>query len=240
MKTTNCTCQWCGAALFRTKQSVRVRFHFCDRKCKGEFQRTQKPVTKDWLHQQYIVNGLDCTQIAKIVGRNSKRVWEWLRDYGIPTRKRGATENSWLRKGRPNPFKGRKHTPETRKKMSDAAKAAGRVPYDPAVGSYMKNRRGSNNPKWKGGISPERQAFYASEEWKESSREVKRRDRNTCQRCGKVKVRNDGQQFDIHHIVSFACVELRAVVSNLVFLCEPCHYWVHGSENVDKVFIKEE
>jgi hypothetical protein len=37
--------------------------------------------------------------------------------------------------------------------------------------------------------------------------------------------------------VSFACVELRADPDNLVYLCEKCHYWVHGPENTDRSFL---
>ena len=41
-----------------------------------------------------------------------------------------------------------------------------------------------------------------------------------------------------HHVASFAVVELRMEVSNLVLLCEPCHYWVHGADNTLREFIE--
>jgi len=243
MTTFSCKCHWCGADLVRKAQSVHVEFHFCDRKCKGEFQRTRKPVSKEWLHEHYIVKGLDTTQIGHMVKRDPKSVWNWLKDFGIPTRPRGGNTlpHSFKKgdnEGSKNPFFGRKHTAEFRKKLSDHAKATGRVPFDPAVGSYMRGRKGADTPNWKGGITPERQAFYQTDEWKRVERAVKKRDKHTCQRCGKLKVR--GEPFDIHHIVSFICVELRAVESNLVYLCEFCHYWVHGRENINKEFLKEE
>lgn len=256
MKTFECECHWCGKPLVRQKQAVKVRYHFCNRKCKGEYQRTQKPVTEEWLRQKYLVDGLDCVQIAHLVKRDPKSVWNWMKDFGIPTRPRGQAGNgkgnAWHpSKGTPNPFLGKKHTPETmaklcgrkhtaetKAKLSAIAKADGRVPFDRKVGPNG-GRRGKDHPCWKGGITPERQACYATPEWKRAERAVKKRDNLTCQRCGKVKKRGDGIAFDIHHIVPFECVPLRVVVSNLVYLCEKCHYWVHGKENVNLDFIKE-
>jgi hypothetical protein len=233
----NCACHWCGKLLFRRRQAKAVLLHFCDNTCKAEHQRTTKPVSRDWLHQKYVVEGLDCTKIGKLVGRNSKRVYEWLKNLGIPTRPRGL--NNRFVKGQANPFKGRKHSPETRARLRAIAKADGRVPFNPAIGSYMKGRKGASHPQWKGGITPERQNFNSTQEWKDAVRAVKARDKHTCQRCGKAKRRCDGEAFDVHHIVPFECKELRAVVSNLVYLCEKCHYWVHGKDNVHKDFIKE-
>jgi transposase-like protein len=46
----------------------------------------------------------------------------------------------------------------------------------------MWNRKGELNPNWKGGVTPERQAFYASAEWKRVCRVVWKRDKATCQR----------------------------------------------------------
>lgn len=206
---------------------------FCTRACKSEFQRRAKPVTRGWLEQKYIAEGLDCTQIGRLVSRDAKSVWNWLKDFGIPTRPRGCNA-PLLPHGRAPGFR---HTPQTREKLRQIALAQGRVPYDPAVGSYMKGRRGPDTPRWKGGITPERQAFYATQEWKVAARAAKKRDKNTCQRCGRVKTRGDGVSFDLHHLVPFECVALRAVVDNLVYLCEPCHYWVHGAENVEGRFV---
>lgn len=244
MNTFKCKCHWCGKKLIRKKQGVPVKYHFCDRVCKGEHQRQAKPVTREWLVEHYIDKGLDTTQIGHMVKRDPKSVWNWLKDFGIPTRPRGGSTcphsfKKGQNKGKKNSFYGRKHTAETRKKMSEAAKSDGRVPYDPAIGSYMKGRKGKDTPSWKGGITPERQAFYATPEWQSAARKVIKRDKSACQRCGKKKNHGDGFAFDIHHIVGFACVELRADVDNLVYLCEPCHYWVHGKENIDGVFIKE-
>jgi len=212
--------------------------NFCDLSCKAEWQRTKKPVTKDWLVEKYSVLGMDCNQIAKVVKRDPKSVWNWLKDFQIPTRPRGGdTCPHSFKKGGVNPFLGRNHTPETRARLRAIALADGRVPYDPKVGSYMKGKRGAESTRWKGGITPDRQAHYSSEEWKRASKAVWKRDKAICQKCGLDKNSNREISFDIHHIKSFEHKELRSTVSNLVLLCEPCHYWVHSKKNKKDLFI---
>lgn len=101
----------------------------------------------------------------------------------------------------------------------------------------MWNRRGELNPRWMGGVTPERQAFYTSDEWKRACSAVWKRDKATCRRCGMHK--NDAQDvpFHIHHIVSFADRSLRADVSNLVLMCEVCHLFVHSRRNVNREYL---
>lgn len=234
-------CKQCGETFRVTRGNPGI---YCSMACKAEWQRAQKPVDRDWLYEKYIVEGRSANYIARIVGRDSKRAWQWLRDYGIPTRSRGHNhaENPafayWLH-DQDNPRKGRSLAAEQRRRLSEIAKADGRVPYDPAVGSYMKGRKGPDTPNWKGGVTPERHQFYSTQEWKVAARAVWGRDNATCQRCGKRNRPGERFAFDIHHIVSFACRELRAEPTNLVLLCEPCHYWIHSNENTGRLFIKE-
>lgn len=101
----------------------------------------------------------------------------------------------------------------------------------------MYGRNGADNPHWKGGISPERQTLYSSQEWSEAIKVVWRRDRATCQRCQKIKTACD--EYHIHHITSFAAKELRAVPNNLVLLCKDCHNFVHSKKNVEGEFIDD-
>lgn len=192
-------------------------------------------MSREWLVEHYIDKKMDCTMISKLVGRDPKSVWNWLKDFKIETRPRGHV------KGRKPkvPRIGWKHTEETKKKLREIAIADGRVPYDPAVGSYMKGKKGSKHPNWKGGITPERQSCYSSIEWSKAVREVWKRDKATCRRCGGKKNHMRDISFDIHHVVGFANRELRTNPANLVLLCEPCHYWVHSKENTEKLFISE-
>lgn len=227
-------CAFCGIVV-RKQQTKNMIHRFCSMDCKAAWQREQKPVNKEWLHQKYIVEGLDCTQISKIVNRNPKQVWQWLKGYEIPTRKRGTTGNEKYSKG----HKGFKHTDETKEKIRQARLKDGHVPYLRNGVHHLKGKKGADTPNWKGGITAERQATYGSEEWKQASKTVWERDNATCQRCGLYHNLNRDVSFDIHHIVSFAVVEKRCDPSNLVLLCEPCHYWVHSSKNINKEFINE-
>jgi hypothetical protein len=99
----------------------------------------------------------------------------------------------------------------------------------------MYGKRGEEVPSWKGGVTPERQAFYSSMEWKKVRKAVYKRDKYRCQRCGtKDKI------LHVHHIVTFANRELRADVDNLVLLCIDCHHFVHSADNINKEYIGEE
>jgi hypothetical protein len=211
---------------------------YCSIACKSEAQRRTKPVDRDWLYQKYVVEELDCTAIAKLVGRNSKRVWEWLRDYDIPTRPRGSVVAQQFQPGH-TICQGRVLSEDTREKMRQARIREGSVPYLKNGVHHLKGKRGADTPNWKGGITPQRQSVYGSLEWKAAVKAVWKRDNATCQRCKKHHntAQNRGT-FDIHHIVSFEVVALRCVVSNLVLLCQDCHYWVHSNENSAKEFLK--
>lgn len=232
-------CEFCGKHV-RKQQVKGMNHRFCSRTCKAEWQLTQKPVTKEWLYEKYIIEGLDCTQIAKLVNRNSKRVWEWLKEHDIPTRKRGENKAVHFKRGQDSAFKGHRHSEDVKQKIRQARIDDGYVPYKLKDGTHaMKGRKGKDHPKWKGGFTPERNAFYGSQEWKEAIKAVWKRDNATCQKCGLHKSKARELDFDIHHIVSFSeSVELRCELSNLVLLCEPCHYWIHSKANINKEWIK--
>jgi predicted restriction endonuclease len=97
-------------------------------------------------------------------------------------------------------FAGRKHTKETRLKMSLA-------------------QRGEKGSGWKGGVTKEYRILRARIEYKEWRTAVFKRDNYTCQMC---KVR--GVYLEADHIKPFAFhPELRYDVSNGRTLCRPCH-----------------
>lgn len=239
-------CSVCGKELSRVLwnygKNRAISEFFCDNVCKGAWQRIQREklgFTKEWLTDQYINKKKSADDIAIEIGRDPKRVWEWIRNYGIPTRPRGAKSGHSFKKGDVSPFTGRCHTEETKQKFREIAICDGRVPFDPAIGSYMKGRKGADTTNWKGGITPERESHVSSEEWKEVAKAVWARDRATCQICGKDhnKSRVKGG-FHIHHIVSFQNVELRSEITNLILFCKECHRWVHSKKNKEKLFIK--
>jgi len=240
-------CSQCNAPLMRLTwhygKNRPITASYCDNACKGAWQVAQREAlgfTREWLHQKYVVEGLGCPDIAKIAGRNSKQVWVWITNYGLATRPRGSDERQHMKKGAINLFAGRRHSEATRKRMSDHAKAVGRVPYDPTVGSYMMGRKGADTTNWKGGVSAERQAFYASPEWKAARAATWARAQMKCERCGVPYNKVLRGKFDVHHKVSFMVKSMRAEPINLVLLCEPCHYFVHSRANVKNDFIVRE
>lgn len=259
MPTSNC--QQCGITVVRRGQRAG---RFCSLDCKSAWQRTQKPVGRDWLHQKYVVEGWSTYRIGREVGRDPKRVYEWLTDYGIPLRLRrwnadaGSSvleDPTWLQReyvekqrstgeiGRELGmteanviFFLRKHGIK-RRTMSEARA----VKHWGADGEKnpMFGKRGAEAPSWKGGVTPERQGFYTSDEWKAVAKTIWKRDRGICQRCHKKAQDDPGHAFHIHHIVSFAVRELRSEASNLVLLCTQCHRWVHSKKNADRLFLGE-
>lgn len=219
---------------------------FCSISCKAEWQRQQKPATKEWLYQKYIVEGLNCTEIAKIVNRDSKGVWNWLKGYGIPTRPRGGhTSPGAFKKGQPSAFRGRKLTEEHKQAVREARQKDGRIPALINGKHWLHVYTDRKPASWKGGITPERQVLYASAEWKEAVKTVWERDNGICQRCNLDARSVHGKKlrsrtFCIHHKISFMCKEERVNTANLVLLCRPCHLWVHSNANVGKEFLDDD
>lgn len=139
-------------------------------------------------------------------------------------------KNPRTTKGLPSPFKGQKHTPESRQKMSEAnkgnqkAKGSKRTAAQRAYISQQTKKRvtliGEKHPNWKGGISGEIMRIRKGSEIKLWRNFVFERDNFTCQHCGD----NKGGNLQAHHIKSFADYpELRFEVSNGLTLCKPCH-----------------
>lgn len=213
------------------------RPRFCSWQCKSESQRRQKPVTKEWLEQKYLVEGLGAPDIAKLVNRDSKRVWEWLRDFGIPTRPRGMNEGPHFKKGHKLGV-GRVVSEEVKAKLREERKRTPNLPHLVGGTHWLKGKLPEEHPNWKGGTTPQRQQLYSTPEWKAVAKQVWRRERGVCQRCG-VSRKQAGKDvnLDIHHIVGFQVEALRCVLSNLALLCEPCHYWVHSRKNKEKEFL---
>ncbi len=254
------SCKWCNRQFTRRGKRQPV---FCSVTCKAEWQKTAKPISRERLFQLYAVDGMGTYQISQLVHRDPKRVFEWLRDFAIPTRKRqwevtpgqkpyhdrGWLEQQYAHNGRSasdianecnvteNNILFFLHKFGIRRREMDEIRA---LKYWGASGpsNPMYGVTGDRNPSWRGGITPERQAFYTSDEWRKASQSVWKRDQATCQRCG---IRADlDVEFHIHHIVSFANRALRAEPSNLILLCKLCHQFVHSSKNLEGQFIQYE
>lgn len=98
------------------------------------------------------------------------------------------------RKGENNSFYGRKHRPESMRRM---------VANHPRLG-----KKGPESMAWKGG------------NWQWCVRQVKERDNNTCQDCG---LDEKGILVVDHIRPKSIFPELMLVLENLVLLCPNCH-----------------
>jgi len=145
-------------------------------------------------------------------------------------------ERSEATKGEKNSFYGRKHTEETKKKMSLSRKGQTRVFTDEwrknlSLASRGKPKpwcSGENSPNWKGGITPINVMIRSSIPYLEWVRKVFQRDNYTCQKCGIRNGCGKTVHLQAHHIKSFAeYLELRFDVNNGLTLCLDCHKDVH-------------
>lgn len=189
-----------------------------------------RPVSEEWLRQKYLDERLHCTQIAAIVQRDAKTVWTWLRDCGIPTRPRGANKAVQFKPGM-STFLGKRHTQETKDKIRALRLGDGHFPKQPNGAAWWSGRTGPDHPKWAGGATPERQAFYATEEWAAARHATFVRTSGRCEKCQSL------DDLHIHHVWPFIFSRLRAVPANLRVLCAPCHRWVHSKSNGDRDFL---
>lgn len=73
-----------------------------------------KLLDKDWVYEHYCNRGMSCPQVGSILGVSASAVRRALVRLGIPRR-----EHSQNTVGSGNPMYGKKHTEETRKKMSE-------------------------------------------------------------------------------------------------------------------------
>ena len=233
-------CAWCGKKIMRYAKNPKgkdIKNHFCDKTCKGKWQMEQKPLNKEQLEELYLTQRKSANEIAKMVNRNSKRVWEWLKEYGIPTRPRGSDYGQYFQKGQTGYWSGKTLSDEAKEKIRQARKRDGRVPYL-VNGEHWLHAYPERHPaSWKGGVTPERQEIYASKEWKKAVQTVWRRDNATCRLCNK-RFKAGMKTFEIHHVYPFAeYSNMRTNPDALALLCPECHKFVHSKKNTENKFM---
>lgn len=117
---------------------------------------------------------------------------------------------SLANKGKPSPMKGRNHTEETKQKISEILR--------------KNSKKGEDSHSYKDGKLIKRRGLRFSKEYKNWRYDVYSRDGFTCQKCGDSK----GGNLNAHHIKPFSeYPKLRFKLDNGITLCKPCHKKEH-------------
>lgn len=208
-----------------------------DRDKQGRFVKGH-PVPDDWRAKARAANKGNKHALGHSISDETRALWSRQRSGRIPwskgktfskehrenmrkakmgnTNRRGTTTSAEglenMRKahlGQPGFFRGKSHSKETKKKISETRKG---------------KAAGNNHWNWKGGISPESRLIRTSSDYERWRITVFERDNYTCQGCGDTK----GGNLVSHHILFFSThPDARLLVANGQTLCEPCHIKLH-------------
>lgn len=144
---------------------------------------------------------------------------------------KGKTGIKTSNKGQISPMKGKKHTEETKRKMSETSKKVGKGKWTKgritseetrkkiSEANFKRFKNPENHPRWQGGKTPAGTKIRNSKEYVIWRKSVFERDDWTCIWCG-IK----GGKLNADHIKPFALFpELRLAIDNGRTLCETCH-----------------
>ena len=103
-------------------------------------------------------------------------------------------------------------------------------------GNPMFGRKGSANPRYVDGSSPERQRLYVQGAGREFLRTALAFGDYKCRRCSAVSTGR--KSLHVHHLRTWAGnPDLRFDLGNVVVLCRTCHSFVHSKANAKKEFL---
>lgn len=162
-------------------------------------------ITKEFLEIEYLYNRKSCKKIAKEVGCSESNIWYAISKFQIPTRSHSESNA------------GKTFSIAHREALSQAHLLS------------SKERKGSNNPNWKGGYGVSNYLERRRPEYVTWRNKALRNKGETCSKCGKnltVSCPHCGRKFDrhVHHIQEFANnPELRFSIDNAIVLCDSCH-----------------
>lgn len=126
---------------------------------------------------------------------------------------------------------GKKRSLETKLKMSRSMKG-NNLGNKPSAITRVKMsiaHKGSKAYNWKGGITPTYYKLRHSLKTDNWRRQIYRRDKFTCQKCGSKK----SGTLNAHHIYNFSeFPDLRYLIKNGITLCKVCHTSFHKKYGV--------
>lgn len=98
---------------------------------------------------------------------------------------------------------------------------------------------GENSPLWEGGKSYLSNTSYRGPTWKQIAERARKRDKYTCQHCGKTQEEH-GRPLDVHHIVpyhNFTRHKEANKMRNLITLCQSCHHTVEHQVEAKQILL---
>jgi len=189
------------------------------------------------LHELYVEQKLSLNQIASLQGCSHSAVYYWIKKYGIP--RRTSTEGRNLnppsityKKGSAHPFFGKKHSEETKKRIS--SKNSGRVRPQgeqhfnfgrkhsvKQKEKWSKERTGKDNPGWRGGKTSLYNRIRHCKLYNNWRLSVFERDSFTCQDCGD----DSGGNLNADHIKPFALILKENNIKNFELAAKDEDLW---------------
>lgn len=162
--------------------------------------------------QKFYYECKSCAGISKKYGCSNTTAYNWLKRYEIPIiPRKGRTLSEDVKKKviatlQRATMKGKKHSEETRKKMSES-------------------RKGAKNANYKGGKTEKIRGMRRTKEYIHWRNAVLARANGVCEMCGKKL------PLEAHHIKSIH-KDISAIydLSNGLALCNKCHLIADGKE----------
>lgn len=226
-------CNYCGKRFYARKSCVeKGNALYCSTKCNGLDKIGFSPNGFGWHHSEETKRkigeshkGRKHTEESKLKMSQIRTGKSWEQLFGEEKAKKFKENQSKAVSGVNNGMYGRRHSLETRKKMSEnKPDISGK--NNSMWGKRRADMSGSNHWNWRGGKSFEPYSYEFTEELKEG---IRKRDNYRCQECFRHQdelYRPSGQKYSLHvHHIDYD--KKNSNSDNLISLCNSCHAQTH-------------